>query len=164
MGDGLTAFYRCLPAPCIQMEGRDDSPRHVCRAARCWSHGKYLDIVWSSVIIDGMKRQETKHKVGSCFDLTHVLKGRLIFRVVVWSVLYGLRTVCANTDRPRSKVLLTGPDIIGTSDWLDKWVPIALIIFLPHFLLLYGCSMVHGGDRWHLQFTHIPENTYTRRQ
>lgn len=58
-------------------------------------------------------------------------------------------------DRARSLILLTGPDVIGPSDWLDKWVPIALIIFLPHFLVLYGCSMAHGADRWHLQFTHM---------
>ena len=83
-----------------------------------------------------------------CFHRAAVLnqfwRARLAF-VFLMFVLY---------DRPGSPDLVTGPDITGPSDWLDKWVSIALIIFLPHFLLLYGCSMAHGADRWHLQFTH----------
>lgn len=51
----------------------------------------------------------------------------------------------------------TAADISAPSDRHDECELIGLMIFLPHFPPLYGCSMVHGADGWK-QLTH----THTR--
>lgn len=53
----------------------------------------------------------------------------------------------------------TAPDTNAPSDRLDECELIGLMIFLPHFPPLYGCSMVHGADGWNqLPHTHILPN------
>lgn len=49
----------------------------------------------------------------------------------------------------------TAPDTNAPSDRLDECELIGLMIFLPHFPPLHGCSMVHGADGWNqLPHTH----------
>lgn len=53
----------------------------------------------------------------------------------------------------------TAPDTNAPSDRPDECELIGLMIFLPHFPPLYGCSMVHGADGWNqLPHTHILPN------
>lgn len=58
----------------------------------------------------------------------------------------------------------TAADISAPSDRLDGFELIGLMIFLPHFPPLYGCSMVHGADGWKQlphTHTHVPYLTIT---
>lgn len=57
-------------------------------------------------------------KTTKCMQLRR-LKLKAYFQSSVF-VLDAPWNLFANTDRPMSKVLLTGPDIIGPSDGLDK--------------------------------------------
>lgn len=54
----------------------------------------------------------------------------------------------------------TAPDTNAPSDRLDECELIGLMIFLPHFPPLYGCSMVHGADGWN-QLPHTHTHTHT---
>lgn len=141
----LKSWTECTEAVCGSQhwKGRgDDSCWHACRAARFKSHGKYMDIVWlSEWSLLRLVGKETMKQTD--FGLLLWLKMRA---AVLLSFCSPENLVCHNADGTMRWVLLTQPDTIGPSDWLDKWAPITLIIFLPHFLLFYGCSMVQSAD------------------